>query len=224
MDQDNWILSSREFLFFDEFHSGVCSRVHTKTLASDAAASDLNVAILRESGMSFSLACSCSEDRALIGNVLREGGHHPVPSIMSFFSAWVFQTALKRKKKKKRAEALVFVCPPCSIGDWPKMCSLNKGCAPCCCIQADWSKFPAWVISSHRVFTLSWLPVSWDRSTEAPPWCGLDGADDTLPRVKQVWWTSVARTRCARMKPDPHLDPFTACHVYSGGVKKKKKI
>lgn len=106
--------------------------------------------------MSFRLACSCSEGRALVMSSGKVDTIRCHP--LCFFSAWVFQTALKRKEKWK-GEVLTLARSWWSIGNRPEPGCINKICAPCRCVGAH-PHLPEWVISSHLVFTLPWLPVS----------------------------------------------------------------
>lgn len=67
-----------------------------------------------------------------IGDVLWEGGHHPVPSIMLFFCLSV-PDSIEKKSEIKRPSFLHWRSCGVVLG------SANKICALCLCFGADWS-------------------------------------------------------------------------------------
>lgn len=92
-----------------------------------------------------------------IGDVLWEGGHHPVSSMMRFFFFCLSVPDSIEKKSEIKAEVLALE-RWCSIGDRPK--SSIKFVLLVAVPELIDPNLPEWVISSHHLFTLPQLPVS----------------------------------------------------------------
>lgn len=143
--------------------------------------------------MSFRLACSCWKGRA---SVMSSGTADTIrchPWCFFFFCLSVPDSFEKESGIKSQGACIGTF----TVSYWR---SSGAGrhqwnlCSFAAASERIDPNLPEWVISSHHVFTLPWLPataVRQDQSTETPSWCVLYGSLSHAPTWSRHLWTFI---------------------------------